>query len=43
MKSEREEEILYDIPDRWNLKKNDTNECLVIQSCMTLCDPMDYI
>ena len=25
-KSEREGEILYDIPYMWNLKRNDTNE-----------------
>ena len=25
-KSDREGEMLYDIPYRWNLKRNDTNE-----------------
>ena len=26
VKSDREGEILYDIPYMWNLKRNDTNE-----------------
>ena len=26
VKSDREEEILYDIPYMWDLKRNDTNE-----------------
>ena len=26
MKSDREREISYDIPDMWNLKRNDINE-----------------
>ena len=28
MKSDREGEILYDIPYRWNLQGNDTNELI---------------
>ena len=28
--------------EHWQLKKNKWSEVKVVQSCLTLCDPMDY-
>ena len=52
VKSDRERKIPYDFTHMWNLKTKQMNKqktnreqisgcCLVVQSCPTLCNPMD--